>query len=145
MSIIEILKSYTNESGEFNDLFIQMFVGKDNKFNFSDFNRVHESHFTHKQILEAIKDLTGSKVVKYCDPEPDVHLYEIFKGEYSFGKFKHARDWNIYLFENYGKVLMCSLILGWIAKQYPKPVKSSFLPTNDGNLYAKEEYLPSAD
>lgn len=144
MELSEILASYQGEDKQFNDLFIQMFVNSDNSLAFADFNRIHESNFTHKQIIKAIQDLTGSKVVKYCIPEYEPSLFEEFKEAYEFGTYKVAKDWNEYLFSIYGKVLPRGEMLGWIAKQHPKRIQGSFLPTHDGNLYAKEESVPRA-
>lgn len=142
MDLSEILNGYLNEEKQFNNCFIQMFVNSDNSLAFADFNRVHDTNFTHKQIVKAIQDLTGSKVVKYSIPEYEPSLFEDFKEAYEFGLYKVAKDWNFYLHTIYGKVLPRGELLGWIAKQHPKRVKGSFLPTHDGNLYAKEESVP---
>lgn len=138
MELSEILNGYFSE-GQFNDLFIQMYVNTDNSLAFADFNRVHDTSFTHKQILKAIQDLTGSKVVKYRQPSHSQDLCLEFTDAYEFGTYKVAKDWNLYLYEMFGEVLPRGDLLSWIAKQHPKKVQGSFLPTHDGNLYAKEE------
>lgn len=138
MSLNEILEQYKTDEG-MSDLFIQLFVESDNKFNFTEFNRIHETKFTHKQILQGLQEFTGSKVVKYCTPEYNDNLFSLFCHDYVFGKYSSARDWNLHLFNMTGQVLPRSVILSWIAKQRPEKSKSTFLPGNDGNLYAKDE------
>lgn len=143
MTLTEILNSYMVD-GEFNDLFIQLFVAKDNTFSYNDFNRIHDTTFTFKQIIGELFDLTGSKVVKYRDPDVEPELFNEFKQAYQFGMFTHVKDWNQYLHDVFGKVLPRSTILNWVAKQHPTKVLGSFIPTNDKNLYAKEEYVQKA-
>lgn len=144
MNLTDILAGYFDkEQNTFSNLFVQMFVNTDNSFAFSDFNRVHEATFTHKQITAGIQELSGSKFVKYAIPEFPVTLWNEFIDAYEFGVYKVAKDWNLYLHEMYGMVLPRSQMLGWIAKQRPARSTGSFLPTSDRNLYAKEERVSS--
>lgn len=140
MELSQILAKYFNqEDKSFSDLFIQMFVNSDNSFAFTDFNRVHETNFTYKQIIAGLKDLTGRKYVEYSTPEMNPKLWKEFTTEYKFGVYKVAKDWNLFLADKFGEVLPRGQLLGWIAKQHPPKSQGSFLPTHDGNLYAKEE------
>lgn len=140
MTITEIFDLYLVE-GEFNDLFIQMFVNMDNSFAYLDFNRIHETNFTHKQIQAALKEVIGSKVVKFKEPLVSLKLLESFMTEYQFGKYTHAKDWNLYLWDMYGEVLPRRTLLSFVAGQKPSKSTKSFLPSHDGNLYAKDEFV----
>lgn len=143
MSITDILSQYFKD-GQFSDLFIQMFVNSDNSFAYLDFNRVHSVQFTHKQIQAGIKELTGNKVVLFSTPEFDLDLMGEFTKLYQFGQYTHVKDWNLKLFEMFGEVLPRTSIYGYVSRQKPKRSTKAFLPSHDGNLYAKDEFVSKA-
>ena len=148
MTALQQLQNYWVDN-QFNDLFIQLFVETNGRFNYRFFNKFHETKFSHTEINAAIQDLTGSKVIQYreVDFTPDCFGFELFKKAYKFGKFEDARQWVHDFWYNTDIVPSRVLILNWIAKQHPPKTQSSFLPTDTGNLYhdRKEKSLAGAD
>ena len=136
MTALQRLQNYWFD-GQFNDLFIQLFVETNGRFNYRFFNAFHETKFSHTEINAAIQDLTGSKVIPYRDVlfEDGSMGFEMFKKAYKFGKFEDARHWVHDFWYNTDIVPSRVLILNWIAKQHPPKQQSSFLPTDTRNLY----------
>lgn len=138
-----IANFYNGTDKRFCDLFIQLFVESTGGINYRFFNEVYESKFTHAEINKAIEAVNGSKFVKFTEPDNDLTqqsiVFSLFKREYKFGKYQNARLWIKEVYDNTEMVLPRQLVLGWIAKQRPDRVTSSFAPVNDGNLYHATE------
>lgn len=148
MTANEILHRYFS-NGQFNDLFIQMFVETNNAVNYRFFNIFHETKFSHNELNACIQDMIGSKIVPYrtADLAPDSFGFELFKKAYVFGKFEDARHWIHDFWYQTDIVPDRVIMLKWIASQHPPKQQSSFLPTSDGNLYhdTKEKRISGAD
>lgn len=143
MNATDIIKPHYQD-GQFTDWFIQMFVEVDNRFNYAFFNKYFEVKLSHRDINFAVETLSGSKVIKYREPE-DEDILEAMYSEYKFGKYENARMWVNHIWENFGSIISRPKMLAWIATQRPDKAVGSFLPTHDGNLYAKDEYVSRAD
>lgn len=145
MKPIDILQGYFDvESNSFDSVFIQMFVETDSKFNYGFFNKFFEQSFTHSDINNAINELSGSKVIKFLEVETDPKAVDFLHNKYTFGKFPNVRGWIDYIAEQTGYVISRAVLFSWVASQHPPKQQSSFLPTNDRNLYGKETTEPAA-
>lgn len=129
--------------GRFDEIFMEMFVELNGSFNYRFFNEVHEAKFTHAELNKAIEAVSGKKLIKYVESEYPIDkqsmVFKLFKRAYEFGKYENARYWIRDIYVNTEVVLPRTLVLGWIAKQRPDRVTSSFAPVNDGNLYHASE------
>lgn len=138
-----ILRGFDNETQQFKDVFIQMFVEVNGAFNYRYFNEFHEVSLSHGDINAAIKDLTGSKKIEYRDPDESTQdmldTFRHFKRVYQFGSYPNARTWIWFVHSQTQVTLSRSLVLGWIAEQRPERSLKSFAPVNDGNLYHANE------
>lgn len=140
MKPIDILQGYFDrESNSFDSVFIQMFVETDNRFNYGFFNKFFEQSFTHSDINSAINELSGSKVIKFEDIETDEKATEYLHSKYVFGKFANVREWIDHVAEQTGYTISRLALFNWVKTQHPPKQQSSFLPTNDRNLYGKEQ------
>lgn len=138
MKANDILEAFWNGE-EFDGYIIQMFVENDGKFNYTFFNKFHETSFTHAQINTAIEEISGSKVIRFREePIDDTALDALIK-DYKFGKHENVRVWIHDILDRYGVIIPRSVLFNWVAKQHPPKQQGSFLPTDDRNMYVKEE------
>lgn len=115
-----------------------MFVETDSKFNYSFFNKFFEQSFTHSDINSAINELSGTKVIKFVQIDSEAKCLEFLQSKYTFGKFVNVREWIDFIAEQTGYVISRLDLFNWVKLQHPPKQQSSFLPTNDRNLYGKE-------
>lgn len=114
---------------EFNDLFMQLYVSRDNKINIPLLNKFLESDLTYKQLTDIILDISGSKFIEFRHiAEFNVATEDMFHSIYQFGQFESGVEWIQEIYELTGEVLPRCEVLGWIADQYPRKAASSFAP-----------------
>ncbi|AFQ22187.1 hypothetical protein My1_028 [Pectobacterium phage My1] len=125
------------ETDEFSDLFIQMFVESNGTINVAYFNTFHKTSFSFKEIITAVKTITGSKLVPFREPDATDRsfIFSMFTKSYQFGKYPNARDYLYEVWEQTDTVLPRSMVLTWISQQRPEKSLTSFAPANDRNHY----------
>lgn len=128
-NVSEILESYHENSNVFSVDFTEMFIDDYGNFNHKEFNRYFDTSASFSTINNALVELTGSKILTKRKFETPYKNQALFESVYEFGKFPHARDWIMHMSEAYGALVSKSYVLGYIAKQHPKRVSGSFLPT----------------
>ena len=138
-----IANFYSSYRGRFDEIFMELFVEVTGKFNYSFFNEMMETKFTHAELNKAIEAVNGSKFIKFLETENPIDkqaiAFKLFKREYEFGRYENARHWIKEVYVNTEVVMPRALVLGWIAKQRPDRSEKSFAPINDGNLYHASE------
>lgn len=145
MELQNLLANHWDAENEtFDDYIIQMFVEHNGKFNYTFFNQVNETKFTHSEINAVLENLSGNKVVPYTECKEAgigeiATVFKAFKAMYKFGEFLNAREWIRTVYDQTDVVLPRPLVLNWIATQRPDRVANSFAPINDGNLYHASE------
>lgn len=129
----DLIKKIYWEGDKFSDLFVQLFVSQDNHLNVALFNHLMDTEISFKTLVEAIKEISGSKLVPYRDlvvgdNDEYSQAFESFTESYRFGEYLSSIQWILHVYEETGVVLARKDVLGWIAQQHPKKLEGSFMP-----------------
>lgn len=138
VNIYDVLDVFWDkEVAQFSNLFIQLFVEANGTINYSYFNKFNDTSFSFKDINNAVKALSGSKVVERrelnnTEELNSLALEELAK-QYEFGKYLNPRQYIYTVWYQTDVVLPRNVALGWVANQRPDKATSSFAPANDRN------------
>lgn len=134
-----MIRDYIDNGGSI-EVIREMFVSTDNSFAYANLNKFLDNTLTHKAVHAEIEELTGGKILRFgfkgdTESEDYKHTLAEFKRLYEHGKYEIPVFWIEHMYAGFGEVLKRSDVLSHIAKQHPPRQQSSFMPSNDKNLY----------
>lgn len=115
--------------GQFNDLFMQLYISMDNRLNVQLLNEMTETNLPFGTWANVLLDISGSKLVKYRVMEIfDTDALDWLEANYVFGEYDSGIKWIQRVFEETGLVIPRPVALGWISTQRPERAANSFAP-----------------